>query len=827
MGEEQSQSLDEIFDMDRIVWQEVVNQVNCPLLSTDMDIPERRRQLQRALNHMTPWNNRSVPLSNPRNAQTNEHSLQRRRSQIRRAIYFMRQEIDPETENNNRNNVHLSPCRTLNPYRSTVRVCIGTETFWCIPSLLQLHSKFFKQHFRRVNRFREGADLTAMGFRIAYDWMKSQEALDKQMKPDLIMLLIHTAMQLEMELLEMLCYQLLCSSHFHEKIAFDVYLAALKYPKLEGLRKLMLQRIGVHFLAIVGGQEFLQMPLEDVMSMLQQNNLGVNSELEVLLSVIKWLAHRPADIPKAMPQIIDCVRFTLLPLSVLHKLWLGIVVINYPLDRNEALGNAFRNDIKLQERISNAIAVSQLRLLYQTRQEFVECCRSKDIAVEGPREWLYDEHCTYHLAEPKAPYNHLISGPAILLYASQRAEGLIEPLPRRSILPTSNDLQTIPEVPEEESESDSEIESDGELTTYSSSDDSVSSDQAQRELANSIRNTIERRRRARRPMNSVRFHYSDPELSSDNMSSDDEISEIRNYADSLMAHSANESLFAGNANDSLFGGNANNSPFGRGSNYSLLGRNGNDSLFGGNANDSLFGGNDNDSLFGGNDNDSLLSRSATFSNWSQPVEPSFRRWFGPQAVGQRYVTPQRVRFGVDMLRGRMRHNATNSFVLRRSTTTSGRSPTAEPTFRRWFGPQTIEHQPYPTRERLRFGVDMSGGRMGRNPNDSQFGQRANNSLFGRSSTTSGRFPNAEPSFSRWFCPETAEQRNENPEDDMFDDEMSEDYLEGMRFLVGSDNESETEEVPLENQVTPMENFVQNNKLIIQKLREQLGMKSAS
>jgi len=283
--------------------------------------------------------------------------------------------------------------------------------------------------------------------------MRLQESLGNDIGPGQVVAMLHTAMQLEMRALQTDCYRFLCGAHFREEIAFEVYLKALKYPELEALRKVMLQRIGVHFLAVVGGIHFRQMPFEDVMTLMYQDSLGVNSEVEVLVALICWLSHRPQEIPKLMPQLIGCVRLTLMPLPVLHKLWDTSSVSSRPSDPDCTFWVAFHNDVKMRKRISVAITVASLRLLHPTRRAFLESL--EDIGVEAPREWIYDEACSYHLPYPKGPYCHVVNGRGILSYVWQRAQVEREfqtafARRSRSLLPATNDLQTIEEVPEED-----------------------------------------------------------------------------------------------------------------------------------------------------------------------------------------------------------------------------------------------------------------------------------------------------------------------------------------------------------------------------------------
>jgi len=97
----------------------------------------------------------------------------------------------------------------------------------------------------------------------------------------------------------------------------------------------------------------------------------------------------------------------------------------------------------MRYRINFAITIASLRLMQPIRREFLKSLR--DVADDAPREWMYDETCSYHLPYPKGPYTHVMDSQAICSYVSQRAREF-QTWPRRS---TTNDLQTMEEVPAE------------------------------------------------------------------------------------------------------------------------------------------------------------------------------------------------------------------------------------------------------------------------------------------------------------------------------------------------------------------------------------------
>ncbi|KAH8323181.1 hypothetical protein KR074_008610 [Drosophila pseudoananassae] len=354
------------------------------------------------------------------------------------------------------NDAHFSRINVRTPYPSefrsdadfrilegnlcaTVRVCIGSATFWCIPALQQLHSGYFSRHLPPVSRFREGTDLCAVGFRAAYDWMRLKKLLDANSQPGKLVELQHTAIQLDIGSLEVMCNRYLCSSQCREQAAFDIYMQAGKFAEvLHPQHQLMLQRIGFDFLAMVGDSSYLDLPVEDLLIILKQDTLGVNTELEVFYSVIRWMAVRPKERSRMIHRLFDCVRFTRMPLKMLHRMWRCST--SPDLEGDLSFRAVWRHDQQVLQRISDAISVVGFRCVY-TDNEFKNACRSSSLAMDTPREWLYDEDCPYHQPRPRAVYPRVIRYDEFINYVTLRAqkarENPRELINLRAILPLS------------------------------------------------------------------------------------------------------------------------------------------------------------------------------------------------------------------------------------------------------------------------------------------------------------------------------------------------------------------------------------------------------
>ncbi|XP_041450416.1 uncharacterized protein LOC111075947 [Drosophila obscura] len=300
---------------------------------------------------------------------------------------------------------------------ATVRVSVGPATFWCIGALLTRHSSFF----RRQQSLAEECSLpqlTPVGFRAAYTWMRLQEPLESSSvhgehgEPEQIVDMLHSAQHLEMCDLEMLCQRYLCSEHFREGRALQVYLRARLYGKaaMGNLCQSMLQRVGKYYLTMVASQEYAELPLEDVCLLLEQDNIGVNTELEIFYGALRWLCIDPEERIAALPRLMECVRFTWMPRTKLLEVWFclltarqGIALERVHMSVDPIIVCAVAYCPGLWERVNKAVSVANLRLQFDNRPLPSALMRAFNLHLDPVREWYYDECCPYHMLDPQPP----------------------------------------------------------------------------------------------------------------------------------------------------------------------------------------------------------------------------------------------------------------------------------------------------------------------------------------------------------------------------------------------------------------------------------------
>ncbi|XP_003692376.2 kelch-like protein 35 [Apis florea] len=98
---------------------------------------------------------------------------------------------------------------------------------------------------------------------------------------------------------------------FSEDTAFLLYLEAKKVRNT-AVMELMVPRIMKFFLMLVSTKDFLDLAVDELCLLLRSNYISVNSEMEVLMSAVRWLMHDWANRKENMLEVLKCVRFGLI-----------------------------------------------------------------------------------------------------------------------------------------------------------------------------------------------------------------------------------------------------------------------------------------------------------------------------------------------------------------------------------------------------------------------------------------------------------------------------------------------------------------------------------
>ncbi|CAK9823145.1 unnamed protein product [Anthophora retusa] len=191
-------------------------------------------------------------------------------------------------------------------------VRIDQDEFHCHLLVLQSYSSFFdEKNCKEIDL--TGSEVSSKAFSIIYDWMiNSQNESCRLLQRDNILEIFRAAQYLEMKELEEQCWAFIDNDElFTEDTAFLLYLEAKKVQNT-AVMELMVPRIMKFFLMLVGTKDFLELSVDELCLLLKSNYISVNSEMEVLMSAVRWLMYDWEHRKPHMLEVLKCVRFGLI-----------------------------------------------------------------------------------------------------------------------------------------------------------------------------------------------------------------------------------------------------------------------------------------------------------------------------------------------------------------------------------------------------------------------------------------------------------------------------------------------------------------------------------
>ncbi|XP_043787863.1 uncharacterized protein LOC122712356 [Apis laboriosa] len=191
-------------------------------------------------------------------------------------------------------------------------VRIDQDEFHCHLLVLQSYSTFFdERNCKEIDL--TGSDVSSRAFSLIYDWMISPQIESYRLLQRDNILEIFTASQyLGIKELEEQCWAFIDNDElFSEDTAFLLYLEAKKVRNT-AVMELMVPRIMKFFLMLVSTKDFLDLAVDELCLLLKSNYISVNSEMEVLMSAVRWLMHDWANRKENMLEVLKCVRFGLI-----------------------------------------------------------------------------------------------------------------------------------------------------------------------------------------------------------------------------------------------------------------------------------------------------------------------------------------------------------------------------------------------------------------------------------------------------------------------------------------------------------------------------------
>lgn len=286
----------------------------------------------------------------------------------------------PEKSNLYDHIVELARCRV----QTNAIVTIGHNHFPVHLIVLQSYSAMFRDIGNELSIELPAEVVTPRAFGLLYDWMIETNPFLPRIG---LLELLHAAQFLQIPQLVTQCEACIATG-FKEEAAAMLYLEA-KLLKVEANHTMLLLRISLFFLTFVATKEFLELPLKPLRMLLSSNDIGVNSELEVFMSVVRWLNYEWPKREGITAKVVGCIRFGLIPP------WLLIRLQRTDISALEVRNIVGHQDVR--QGIHEGIAYTTTRIFYGTdREAFKQHLQRTGATPPMHRNWIYDRNCHHH-----------------------------------------------------------------------------------------------------------------------------------------------------------------------------------------------------------------------------------------------------------------------------------------------------------------------------------------------------------------------------------------------------------------------------------------------
>ncbi|XP_039480152.1 actin-binding protein IPP-like isoform X1 [Drosophila santomea] len=271
----------------------------------------------------------------------------------------------------------------IDPACCSFTVYVGNYKFRCHLQVLQAHSRFFQDLPDAAVTANLASDMvTPTAFHVIYNWMLD---LERCPQADCFLVELYSA-AFYLKIDELVEYAFACfnESTVCGSLAFELFREAQRFA-IHTFQQLMLSRIELFFLPLVASKDFVELDINWVQDLLSVQSLGVNSEIEIFMSAVRWLSHDWSGRKVHMERIMGCVRFRLLPPLFLRFL---------QGEQQTRVMNSICQSPKVRERVSKAFVRYTSSELCDLSKDVVGL--SKDRRPPVQRKWICDSRCSYH-----------------------------------------------------------------------------------------------------------------------------------------------------------------------------------------------------------------------------------------------------------------------------------------------------------------------------------------------------------------------------------------------------------------------------------------------
>lgn len=288
---------------------------------------------------------------------------------------------------------------------------IGSGIFRCNAVLLRLYSSVFASCDSRFNTFVfDEKTVPIGGFERTYKWLQFQEPIDWEDMMEVLQVACH----LKIDLLVDHCWDQICVPELSERAAFDLFKKCEDYSELEDARRYLANRLRHCFLALVGSEEYMNLTAPQVTMLLDSDAIGVNCEVEVFYSAVRWLSRNLGERMEHMQVIMRSVRFPLIPIGMLFTLREGTSWPTGPgVCNSDRVVLQFRQDPEMMKVLCETMVSFNMQLQNEVD---INSMPNVHCDVMLPRQWIYHSNCPFHMRQLQFPYRHDIPHAQFLDY---------------------------------------------------------------------------------------------------------------------------------------------------------------------------------------------------------------------------------------------------------------------------------------------------------------------------------------------------------------------------------------------------------------------------
>ncbi|EDW09186.2 uncharacterized protein LOC6579355 isoform X2 [Drosophila mojavensis] len=266
-----------------------------------------------------------------------------------------------------------------------VKVFVGIYKFYCFQCVLEVYSPYFRRPKLEDVVQLPSHKVTPRAFHTIYYWMLHEKLQPHKRYSNRYLLEIYSSAKYLgiPEIIEAVWNNLDIIKNENE--AFTL-MPDLNYMDLTNFEFLCYARISRFFLTLVASHEFIEMELYNVKRLLSNHNAGVNSEIEIFYSAVRWVSYDWPDRVDHVPDLMKCVRFNHLSPIFLRFL---------QKQHNTRVMQYIANLPYVQDQINKAFIYASAELFCKDPQQTLPF-PVPEYEVPEQRRWIYDEKCSYH-----------------------------------------------------------------------------------------------------------------------------------------------------------------------------------------------------------------------------------------------------------------------------------------------------------------------------------------------------------------------------------------------------------------------------------------------